>query len=124
MRPRLSFVLLLPLAAGCTSRLPNDLVILEVPGAPRYAVSTEDGILALAEDDLAGESLPIVHWYRGDAVRDEARLEHRSDEFGLLTPRTARIGFSTFAASAPAPHEDLWIQVIQGDAEHRPELIA
>ncbi len=114
---------LLLLAAGCVSRQPNDLVILDVPGAPRYAVSTEDGILALSADDLAVDALPILHWHGGDAIRDEAVVRHRSAGFGLLAPTSARIEYATFAAVDPLPGESLWIQVLEDDPERRPALV-
>lgn len=111
------------LLAGCTSRLPNDLVILDVPGSPRYALSTEDGILALTEPDLSVDELPVLYWYRGAPVRDDARVLHLADDFGLLEMQSAKIHYAVFAAGDPAPDESLWIQVLEDDIERRPQLI-
>jgi len=109
--------------AGCRTRQPDDLLILDVPGAPRYVLATEDGVVALAGDDLAVDTLPVSYWYRGDRVIDVANVEHRSADFGLLTLRSLKTGFATFAASEPEPGETIWVQILEDDLEHRPRMV-
>ena len=63
-------VLTLLSAVGCHTPTPNDLVLLDIPGNPRFALSTEDGILALAGDELTGE-IPAIQYWKGREIRDD-----------------------------------------------------
>lgn len=110
--------------AGCGSPTPNDLTRLEIPGPPRYAVSTEDGLLALPGDDLAVDVVPITLWYQGSLVLDDARIERREEDLVRLRPVSAQLPFSEFAAEGAKPGEPLFVQVVQDDPEHLPLLVA
>jgi hypothetical protein len=111
-------------APGCAVPVPNDLILLDVRGADRFALSTEDGIVALYGDDLTGGEIPILYEYHQQTVTDNAALIQNTADLGLLKPVTAKFPFSEFAISEPGPDEPLYIQVIdEGDIERRPEMI-
>ncbi len=110
--------------AACATPTPNDLVVLDVPGAERYALATEDGIIALDGDDLGLAELPIVLWFRGSPVPDDAVVEQRTEDLGLLRPKSTRLLYSEFAAQEPLPGEDLYIGLVEADdPEHRPFVV-
>ncbi len=110
---------------GCGTPTPNDLVEIVVPGAERFAISTEDGLVALAHDDLGLDELPIRFYASGTPYYDDADVTQRTGEFGLLVPRTARLPLREFAVDGPREHETVYIQVLElDDPERRPHLVA
>lgn len=115
--------LLLAAAAGCGTPTPNNLVEIELPGAKRWALATEDGVVALNGDDLSVPEVPILYWFKGTPILDDATVAHRTDELALLHPKSSRLQYATFGALAAEPGEDLYIQVLEDDPEHRPELL-
>lgn len=108
--------------AACHTPLPNDLVLLEVKGASRFALSTEDGVVALAGDDLAAE-LPAVQYWKGREIRDHLDLVQSTPDFALLKPKTAKFTRSTFAAYEIKPGEELFVQLIADDFERLPFVL-
>lgn len=122
-RRTLSWLALLPLVAGCGTPRPNSLVRLDVPGAERWALATEDGIVALNGDDLGVDVVPILYWYNASPVTDDATVVHRTAELALLRPASTKLEYNDWGATQPEPGESLWIQVLDDDPEHRPLLI-
>lgn len=112
-------VLTLLCAVGCHTPTPNDLVLLEIPGQSRFALSTEDGILALAGDELVGE-IPAVQFWKGREIRDDLERIQQTQDLVLFKPKTARMTNSTFAAEDIHPDEMVYIQVINDDFERLP----
>lgn len=108
--------------AACHTPLPNDLVLLEVKGASRFALSTEDGVVALAGDDLVGD-LPCVQYWKGREIRDRLDLVQTTPDLALLKPETAKFTRSTFASSEIKPGEMLYVQLIADDFERLPFVI-
>ncbi len=111
------------LVAGCGTPTPNNLVRLEISGAERYGLATEDGIVALNGDDLQIGEVPIEYWYKGSPILDDATIDHRTENLALLHAKSTRLQYATFGAEAAQPDEDLYIQVIEDDPEHRPVMI-
>ena len=110
--------------AGCGTPMPNNLLLLEIPGAERYAVSTEDGVIALDDDDLGVGEIPMICWYRGSPIVDHLVVQHRVGDLGLLEPKSTRLQKAEFAAEGPLGRENLYIQLIESkDIEHRPYLV-
>lgn len=110
---------------GCGTPTPNDLVEIAIPGAERFAVSTEDGLVALADDDLGLDELPIRFYSRGTPYSDDADIVQRTGDFGLLAPRTARLPRREFGVEGPREGETVYVQVLElDDPEHRPDLVA
>lgn len=114
---------LVVVAAGCGSPTPNDLVRIDTPGIARYAVSTEDGLLALPGDDLMIDEVSISLWFNGFPVFDEARVTRRAEDLYRLTPKSAKLPIAEFAAAPADPDEPLFVQTIEDDPEHLPRLI-
>jgi len=115
---------LLAWLCGCGTPRPNHLLMLEIPGAARYALSTEDGVIALYEDDLSVGEVPMIYWYRSSPILDDLVFQHRVGDLGLLLPKSTRLQQAEFAAEGPASGEDLYIQLIESDdIEHRPYLV-
>jgi hypothetical protein len=111
-------------APGCAVPVPNDLILLDVQGADRYALSTEDGIVALYGDDLVAGEIPILYEYHQQTVTDTATLVQNTADLGLMRPTTAKFPFSEFATVEPGPEEPVYIQVIDlEDVERRPEML-
>ncbi|MFH0944415.1 MAG: hypothetical protein V2A76_04385 [Planctomycetota bacterium] len=127
MKRLLSAILPISLAtclAACGTPMPNHLVRLEIPGSERYALSTEDGVIALNDDDLSLEEVPMLYWYKASPVMDDLVVQHRVGDLGLLLPKTTRLQKAELAAEGPLPGENLYIQVIHaGDVERRPYLL-
>jgi hypothetical protein len=122
--PSILSALVLSLAlAGCHTPSPNDLVLLDVPGAPRFALSTEDGVVALRGDDLASRAIPAIQYWRGRETHDSLLIVQRSDDLVLLRPESARLTWSPFAARDIEPGDELFVQVIGDDFERLPVLI-
>lgn len=113
----------LAVLAACHAPTPNDLVTLQLAGNPRYALSTEDGVLAIDGDDVQTAEVPIMQWYEGREVPDDATIVQRASDLVLMKAKTSRLNFSTFAGDPPQPDEHLFIGVIGSDFEHRGELI-
>lgn len=109
---------------ACGTPTPNHLLRLEIPGSERYALSTEDGIIALDDDDLGLAEIPMLYWYRSSPIIDELVVQARAGDLGLLQPKSTRLERAELAATGPAPGEDLYIQLIHaGDVERRPYLV-
>lgn len=110
---------------GCATPTPNDLVLLDFEGgAARYGLSTEDGIVALAGDDLNVTEVPIRYWFRSSPIRDDARVLQRTDTLALLAPIATRLEWTEFGVSGPEPGENLYVQLLdEHDPEHLPYLI-
>lgn len=112
------------LCAGCGSPPPNDLVRIDVPGLHRYAVSTEDGLIAIDRDDLLLDELPIVYPYLDDEMQDQASVVNRADNLLLMRPHSLRPSFSEFGAEEPSGAETLYIQILERPhAEWVPRLV-
>ncbi len=110
-------------AVGCHTPTPNDLVVLDLPGSARYALSTEDGIVALGGDDLTGK-VPAVQYWKGREIRDDLQIVQHDRDLTLLRPETAKFTLSTFASDDIEPGETLFIQLIQDqDFERLPYVI-
>jgi len=118
------------LTPGCAVPVPNDLVLLDVPGAQRYALSTEDGIIAINGDDLAAGIVPILYYFRVQhigtqhTISDDAKVLQKTDELALLEPVSTQMNFSDLAAQDAEPGEAIFIQILDlDDPEMRPVLL-
>jgi hypothetical protein len=108
--------------AACHTPLPNDLVLLEAPGAARFALSTEDGIVALAGDDIVAQ-VPCVQYWKGREIRDTLSMIQATPDLALLKPETARFTRSPFADDEVRPEETLYIQLLADDFERLPYVL-
>lgn len=108
---------------GCGAPTPNHLVRLGTPSQPRFAVSTEDGLLALQGDDLLVDRVPIEFWFSAQSVTDTAVVERRGENLVRLRAESARLPFAELGAMGPLPGEPLFVQIIDDDPEHRPRLL-
>jgi hypothetical protein len=110
---------------GCATPTPNDLVLLDFEGGVgRYALSTEDGIVAISSDDLNVTQVPIRYWFRSSPIRDDAKVLQRTNTLTLLAPVTTRLEWTEFSTSGPEPGEELFVGLIdEVDPEHLPYLL-
>lgn len=108
---------------GCGTPMPNDLVLFDLPGADRYALSTEDGIVSLQNDDLKVGALPMKYWFKATPVLFSAEYVQGTEDLALLKTRDTQLLWSEFAADGPRPGEDLYVQILEGDPEHRPAMV-
>ena len=111
-------------AIGCASPTPNDLVRIDLPGLHRYALSTEDGLVALDHGDLVAEEVPIAYPWEESLVVDDATIAARTGDLALLLPKTARLPRSDFAAEPARGDEELFVQIVEKPRQAwRPDLV-
>lgn len=79
-------------------------------GVPLHGLSTEDGVLILADPHLAvGDRFRFQFPVGNSVVEDWAVLDRRNDDLAILRPLTSRLHEGRFATVAPTPDEPFYL---------------
>jgi hypothetical protein len=91
-------------------------------GEPILGLSTEDGVLVLAEPQWQVGDVFEIHFPVGNSlVRDWGRLDRRNDDLVIIRPITARLLEGRFATALPDRYEPLYLAL--RDLEDEPEMV-
>lgn len=124
--PRLAPALLLGclLVTGCIGP-PSHLTRVWPEGGtgePLLGLSTEDGVLLLAEPQWQVGDLFELHFPVGNShVRDWGRLDRRNDDLAVVRPISSRLREGRFATTLPDPEAPLYLAL--RDADDDPEMV-
>jgi hypothetical protein len=99
---------------------PEQLLQLQFGEEFRYAVSTEDGILCLAEDALRSASIPYRFRYRRGIFEDRATVDRINENLAVLVPQTAELTQVRFGAYPAREDDQLYIGIC--DKNQQPKL--
>lgn len=100
---------------------PEQTVQLQFGNEFRYAVSTEDGILCLAEDALRSASIPYRFRLRRGIFEDRATVDRINENLAILMPQTAVLPQVRFGAYPAREDDELHIGIC--DKNEQPKLM-
>jgi hypothetical protein len=110
--------LALPLALAAACRGPRSVessVEFQTERGVARGVSTEDGVLALAEVVPATGEVSFRYRVGNGLFDDVATLDRKNDTLAVLSPKTSRPNLARFAAYPAARDESLYIEVRTAD---------
>ncbi|MFO0985305.1 MAG: hypothetical protein U1E76_26840 [Planctomycetota bacterium] len=100
---------------------PEHILELQFGNDTRFAVSTEDGILCLAEDALRSASIPFRFRYKRGIFEDRATVDRINENLAILLPQTSNLYHVRFGAYPAREDDELYLGVY--DSDERPYLL-